>query len=115
MKTYLDCIPCFIRQALEAARMATPDEAVCEQVLRRVLELATSMDMSRTPPEMAHKIHRIIREVCGVAGISFRPAAPSLRRRPHASVSENNLMSCDPSFTSGPTVTLVPIMLALDM
>ena len=67
MKTYLDCIPCFIRQALEAARMATPDEAVCEQVLRRVLELATSMDMSRTPPEMAQKIHRIIREVCGVA------------------------------------------------
>ncbi len=65
MKTYLDCIPCFIRQALEAARMATSDEAVCERVLRRVLELAATLDMQRTPPEMARKIHRIIREACG--------------------------------------------------
>ena len=23
MKTYLDCIPCFVRQALEASKMAT--------------------------------------------------------------------------------------------
>ena len=66
MKTYLDCIPCFIRQALEAARMVTGDEEVCEEVLRRVLELAASMDMQRTPPEMAQKIHRIIREVSGI-------------------------------------------------
>jgi len=66
MKTYLDCVPCFIRQALEATRMATDDEAVCEQVLRRVLNLAASMDMQRTPPEMAQKIHGIIREECGV-------------------------------------------------
>ena len=67
MKTYLDCIPCFIRQALEATRMVTEDEAVCEQVLRRVLDLAASMDMQRTPPEMAQKIHGIIREISGVA------------------------------------------------
>jgi uncharacterized protein with ATP-grasp and redox domains len=67
MKTYLDCIPCFIRQALEAARMVTRDEAVCEQVLRRVLDLAAAMDMRRTPPEMAQQIHRIIREISGIA------------------------------------------------
>jgi uncharacterized protein with ATP-grasp and redox domains len=67
VKTYLDCVPCFIRQALEAARMVTGDEEVCEEVLRRVLELAASMDMQRTPPEMARKIHRIIREISGIA------------------------------------------------
>jgi len=66
MKTYLDCVPCFIRQALEATRMVTDNEAVCEEVLRRVLNLAASMDMQRTPPEMARQIHRIIREECGV-------------------------------------------------
>jgi uncharacterized protein with ATP-grasp and redox domains len=26
MKTYLDCYPCFLRQALDAARMAGADE-----------------------------------------------------------------------------------------
>jgi uncharacterized protein with ATP-grasp and redox domains len=66
MKTYLDCIPCFIRQTLETVRMLTGDEAVCEEVLRRVLKLAACMDMQRPPPEMARKIHRIIREVSGI-------------------------------------------------
>ncbi len=28
MRTYLDCIPCFVRQALEAVRMVSADAAV---------------------------------------------------------------------------------------
>ena len=34
MKTYFDCIPCFFRQALDAARLVTDDERVHERVLR---------------------------------------------------------------------------------
>ncbi len=37
MRSDLDCIPCFLRQALESVRMATQDEAVHEQVLREAL------------------------------------------------------------------------------
>ena len=33
MKTYLDCIPCFFRQALAAARSASEDETVHQRVL----------------------------------------------------------------------------------
>jgi len=36
MKTYLDCIPCFFRQGLEAARMATQDEEKQREVLDRI-------------------------------------------------------------------------------
>ena len=45
MLTALDCIPCFLRQALEAARFATKDEAVHEQVIRHVLRMAAEMDL----------------------------------------------------------------------
>ena len=67
MKTFLDCIPCFTRQALEAARMVSDDENLHEEVLRRVLGMAAGMDMERTPPEMALEIHRLIRSLSGSA------------------------------------------------
>ena len=38
MKTHLECIPCFIKQSLEAARMATDDEEVHEKVLKEVMK-----------------------------------------------------------------------------
>jgi uncharacterized protein with ATP-grasp and redox domains len=65
METYLECIPCFVRQALEAGRMATDDRAKQEAVLRRTLRLASEMDMGESPPRMGQKIHRIIKEITG--------------------------------------------------
>ena len=37
MKTFLDCIPCFVRQSLDSARLATDDEQIHERVVREVL------------------------------------------------------------------------------
>ncbi len=66
MRIYLDCIPCFIRQSLDAARLATEDVYVHEQVVRGVLGLANNLDMSQSPPVIGQKIHRLIRELVGV-------------------------------------------------
>lgn len=66
MKTYFDCMPCFIRQALDAARMVTDDEQIHEQVLREVLRLASNMDMRQSPPLMGQQIHHLIRKLTGV-------------------------------------------------
>ncbi len=65
MQTYLDCIPCFMRQALEAARMATSDEQKREKVLREVAMLVSTLDMSDSPPLMGRKIHALVREITG--------------------------------------------------
>ncbi len=66
MRIFLDCIPCFIRQALDAARLATDDMQIHEQVLQEVLVLAKDLDMSQSPPIMGQKIHRLIRELVGI-------------------------------------------------
>ncbi len=66
MHIYLDCIPCFIRQSLDAARHATEDEYIHEQVVRGVLGLANNMDMSQSPPVIGQQIHRLIRDLVGV-------------------------------------------------
>lgn len=65
MKTYIDCIPCFISQSLNAARLATSDEAIHEQVMRGVLSEVNGMDLSQPPPLMGQYIHRIIRQLTG--------------------------------------------------
>lgn len=65
MKTYFDCIPCFMRQALDAARFVTDDERVQETILRRVFAHAATMDLTASPPVMGRVIHRLVREISG--------------------------------------------------
>ena len=65
MKIFLDCIPCFVRQALDSARLVTDDEQVHEQVVREVLHLAANLDMSLSPPAIGQEIHRLIRKLTG--------------------------------------------------
>jgi len=65
MKTYFDCIPCFVRQTLDSVRLITDDEQVHETVMREVLRLACKMDLHQSPPLMGQKIHRLIRELVG--------------------------------------------------
>ena len=65
MKIFLDCIPCFVRQALDSARLVTDDERVHEKVVRETLCLTADLDMSQSPPAIGQKIHRLIRELVG--------------------------------------------------
>jgi len=65
MRTHLDCIPCLIRQTLDSVRFVTDDEQIHEQVVREVLRLASSMDMSQSVPAVAQKVHCLIRKLVG--------------------------------------------------
>ena len=65
MQTYHECIPCFLKQALNAARLATSDTNVHEFVLRRVLADAATLNLNQPPPMMGQRIHQIIREATG--------------------------------------------------
>jgi len=65
MRTYLDCYPCFLRQALEAARMAGADEPTQHRVLREVLGELEGFELNSSAPEMAHIIHQIVRRRLG--------------------------------------------------
>ena len=65
MRIHLDCIACFVRQGLDAARLATDDEQIHEKVVREILRLAADLDMSQSPPAMGQQIHRLIRNLAG--------------------------------------------------
>ncbi|MBU1076305.1 MAG: DUF89 family protein, partial [Spirochaetes bacterium] len=65
MRTYLDCIPCFFRQALEAARLADADTKTQKKILDKLAKMIPGFSMRSTPPEMGMVIHRIIKEMTG--------------------------------------------------
>lgn len=64
MRTKLDCIHCFQRQALTASRHITNDEQVQERILRKVMEKRYWMEWTNTPPETARMVHQIVKEEC---------------------------------------------------
>jgi uncharacterized protein with ATP-grasp and redox domains len=66
VKAHLDCVPCFLRQSLQAARFSGLDGEGQERTLRRVLEALQRIEWDSSPAETARRIHRIVREECGV-------------------------------------------------
>jgi damage-control phosphatase, subfamily I len=65
MQTYLDCYPCFLRQAIEAERMsgATPSQE--KSVVQQTLRLLSHMPEGATPPAIGAQVHHVVRAVTG--------------------------------------------------
>jgi len=67
MRLPLDCIPCFLRGALEAARSATRDEGVHEEIVREALQMAMPRAIDLPAPLLSQQIHRRLRKLTGIA------------------------------------------------
>lgn len=65
MKTYLDCIPCFFRQALDMTRITGVDETTQKKVLNEVSKLIPDFPLDASPPKMGRKIYRIVKGITG--------------------------------------------------
>jgi len=65
MKVHLDCIPCFLRQALQAARFATDDREKHEEVLRTALTIIDRSSWHATPSEIGQSVHLSVMDVLG--------------------------------------------------
>ena len=66
MRTYLDCIPCFYRQALDAARIAGTDEIKQKQIVDKISQLIPDFPLEASPPEMGRAIYSLVGKISGV-------------------------------------------------
>lgn len=67
MKTALECLPCYMRQALQVARISTDDIDLQLRTLQQVAKLTTSMNMEKTPPENSVAVYQTIAAISGCA------------------------------------------------
>lgn len=65
MKTYLDCIPCFLRQTLQTTRLVTDDERIIRRALDEVCCILPKISLDATPPEIGREVYRTINGVIG--------------------------------------------------
>ena len=62
MKLHLECMPCYIRQALEAIRMVTDDKKLQEKIMRKCLIVASKFDTNGIGILIHSRIHNIIKK-----------------------------------------------------
>lgn len=65
MKTYLDCISCFFKQALDAGQVAGADYAQKKEIVDRLAREVPDFNLSQTPPELSRTLYAIVADVTG--------------------------------------------------
>ncbi|WP_181685185.1 damage-control phosphatase ARMT1 family protein [Halorhabdus salina] len=65
MDARLECGPCLLRQALDAAQQTDADETTRERVLRRVATEISDISLTETPMAIAERGQAIVREETG--------------------------------------------------
>ena len=61
MRTSLDCLPCFARQAVDLVRAATDNPEDQERLARKLLLALTQMDWESPAPVLAQRLQALIR------------------------------------------------------
>lgn len=65
MKTYLECIPCFFKQAIRAAKILNINKVKTKKLLDELGLLINQMPLESTPPEFGRIIYGKIRVLTG--------------------------------------------------
>ena len=66
MRTYLDCIPCFMKQALRVGKISTNNEKQVKEILDVTGRLIPDIPMDASPPEIAKIVYDKIKRLTGV-------------------------------------------------
>ncbi|HHO76567.1 MAG TPA: hypothetical protein ENN05_09095, partial [Deltaproteobacteria bacterium] len=66
MKTYIECIGCLVKQAVEIAREHIPQDSQ-DAFIREMLVRISGMDYSNPPPVMATQMYALARDLAGIA------------------------------------------------
>ena len=69
MKASYDCIPCMVKQTINAVRTGIDDENVQREAINKTLEYLQKADLNLSPPEIGKYIYKIITETTGITDI----------------------------------------------
>ena len=65
MKTYLECLPCMMNQALRAGRIVTDDDVVIKKILDEVGDSIKNVSMHHTPAQTGAVVYKKVKEITG--------------------------------------------------
>ena len=65
MEVFLDCLPCILRQVLEASRMSTDDKGLQDTIMAEAMDILKEYHKYTNSPELGRDMHRIVKERTG--------------------------------------------------
>ena len=65
MQTFLECVPCLIRQAYTVAAKTVSEEEIRVKIMREALIAASKLDFANSPPVLSQIIQEIINKYTG--------------------------------------------------
>jgi len=66
MKTYLECIPCIVKQALRTVKLATNDQKIQHSVINAVMKELNSISLEKSPADNSNIAYRITEKLTGI-------------------------------------------------
>ena len=67
MDIYLDCLPCMLRQVLEASKMSTDNVDLHGKIMDEAINVLSQYKLYRNSPEVGRDMHRIVKAQTGVS------------------------------------------------
>ena len=67
MEIFLDCLPCALKQVLEASRLATDRPELQENIIEESLKILKNYKKYRTSPEIVKDMHQTVKLITGVS------------------------------------------------
>jgi len=102
MKTTLDCLPCFLKQTLQTARLATSDVTLQKEILDRIAELLPKLDYDHSPPENSVLVYDTIAQISGCSDpfATIKKKSNELGKSLEPLVQQNIDKATDPLYTA---------------
>lgn len=66
MKISYECIPCIARQSVEVCKESIVDLKLQQDAIKLCLKSLSSLEFNETAPEIAHRIHNIVKDITGI-------------------------------------------------
>lgn len=67
MEIFLDCLPCVLRQVLEASRMATDDAKLQAAIMAESIQILSSYPSYGNSPALVGQMHQTVKRITGVS------------------------------------------------
>ncbi len=67
MEILLDCLPCVLRQVLEASRMATDKPEVHAKIMEESINILSNFKRYRSSPDIVKDMHEVVKCLTGVS------------------------------------------------
>ena len=67
MEIFLDCLPCVLRQVLEASRMATDKPEIQAKIMEESIEILADYKSYRCSPDIVKAMHQVVKRLTGVS------------------------------------------------